>query len=202
MKKLLILFALFLGLVTAEAQKKESGENDPDLKRSRELVAKKDYEQAIIYLTRSAERGNVTAISTIAYMHYGGYGVSQNYGTALEWYKKAIDIEKSEKTAEVMCIISGMYYEGLGTTKNSKEAMKWLKMAAEYKDADSMRRIGDFYMSGKGEVKTSVSEGIKWYEKAYNAGIKELQGTIAEIYEFGYGDVEKNSKLAKEWKNK
>ena len=58
---------------------------------------------------------------------YEGDGVSQDYGEAVKWWKKA-----AEKGNEDAMYFYGLcFYEGDGVSQDYGEAVKWWKKAAE-----------------------------------------------------------------------
>ena len=115
---------------------------------------------------------------------YGGYGVKQNYGKAIEWYKKAV----------------AKGWESKDLTKNLAYARENIDDTAGY----SPKQLGDFYYYGNRGFRIDYRKALRYYFKAveyqYNDGYAEKQ--IGDIYFYGGYGVDKNHDKAIEWYKK
>ena len=55
-----------------------------------------DYLQALAWLIKAAEMGDLAAMHDVAYFYENGLGVSRNQREALKWHRMAIDAETTQ----------------------------------------------------------------------------------------------------------
>ena len=67
-----------------------------------------DYAQALKILRPLAAQGNALAQSSIGWMYFSGYGVTQNYQEAVKWYRLAA----AQGNAEAQNNLGYMYDAG------------------------------------------------------------------------------------------
>jgi uncharacterized protein len=133
---------------------------------------------------------DVKSLVGIAYAN--GLGISQDYGEALKWLRKAA----VEGDADAMFSIGLMYRHGEGVKQNSDKAMKWLKKAAVEGVAKAMFSIGVMYATDEG-VEPDVGEAVKWYRKAAAAGDAAAMTNLGLMYETGRGVVHDDGEAMK-----
>ena len=80
-----------------------------------------------------AERGNAVAQNWLGFMYEYGYGVKQDYGEALKWYR--LSAEQGNDVAQFN--LGVMYEYGRGVAKDLQEARKWYEKAAAQGDTDA-----------------------------------------------------------------
>ncbi len=85
-----------------------------------------DKGEAVNWLRRSAEKGNVRAAYNLGMIYDKGDGVTQDLAEAAKWYRKAA--EKGH--AQSQFNLGLMYTNGEGVAKDRNEAVKWLRKAA------------------------------------------------------------------------
>ncbi len=85
-----------------------------------------NYQSAIDYYEKSANKGNTHAMLNLGRLYYSGKGIKQDYAEALKWYKKAAHIG----SAIAMYNLGYMYLKGLGTPKSKQNSLQWYKAAA------------------------------------------------------------------------
>lgn len=85
-----------------------------------------DKAEAIRWLRRSAEKGNVRAAYNLGMIYDKGDGVHQDLKEAAKWYRKAA--EKGH--AQSQFNLGLMYTNGEGVPKDHQEAVRWLRKAA------------------------------------------------------------------------
>ena len=113
-------------------------------------------------LLQQAESGDAEAQYGLGMAYYEGNGIKQNYFEAARWYRKAADQGYAEAQYRLGC----MYEEGKGLKKDFSEALHWLRMAADQEHISAQSSLGSLYLWGSPDVKTGISEGVKWYLKA------------------------------------
>ena len=72
-------------------------------------------------IQRAASQGDVDAQLQLGAMYYQGDGVRQDYGKALEWFKKSAN----QDNAAAQAYIGIMYEFGQGVSKDKKTAKEW-----------------------------------------------------------------------------
>lgn len=133
---------------------------------------KKDKEQGVIWLEKSALHGNVDAMVAIAQHNLGLYSIRSGvtYGLAgkkyltkaIEYYHKAAELDNS--TAQF--VLGNCYFKGIGPVKKDiDEAVKWYKKSAEQGQVYAMLELAKCYEKGKGVVKDSYL-AQEWRENA------------------------------------
>ena len=87
----------------------------------------RDYEKAMFWYRKAADRGDASSQFQLGYMYYRGDGVVQDYEEAAFWYRKAA--EQGYDLAQY--ILGRMYEDGEGVTQNDEKAAHWYQKAAE-----------------------------------------------------------------------
>lgn len=103
-----------------------------------------------------------------------GKGVTQDFGEALNWFKKASD--ESEKTdlsesdrKYLTRTLAAMYYSGEGTLQDFSEAAKWAEKAAALGDANSQAVMAFLLYTGQG-VLADRKAARTWAQKSAEQG--------------------------------
>jgi len=94
---------------------------EPGYAKGRDALYKGDYATALTELMPDAENGHGYAQHLLGNMYRYGRGVTQNYKTAMKWYKlsaKQGDVAATEAMASI-------YYEGVGVTQDYVRAHMW-----------------------------------------------------------------------------
>ncbi|MBR1439400.1 MAG: sel1 repeat family protein [Synergistaceae bacterium] len=73
-----------------------------------------------------AERGNAKAQFNLGVMYQNGYGVKQDYGEAVKWYRLLAE----QGNAMAQSNLGYMYENGNGVARDLQEARKWYEKAA------------------------------------------------------------------------
>jgi len=129
-----------------------------------------------------AQSGDINAMYLYGSCYEQGWGVTKDYGKAMEWYKKAAD--KGQKSA--MGAIGGLYRVGHGVQADPKQAFEWFKKGAEREDDNSMLCLGNCYYTGFGTNK-DLEKAAYWWEKAAEGGNGFALSQIGDAYYGGLG---------------
>ena len=97
-----------------------------------------NQKEAVKWLTKAAEQGDVDAAFNLGMHYLQGRGVEQSDEKAFEWFKKAA--EKNHIVASYG--VAKMYREGLGTKKDINKARKWNETIAGLEKRQSPNRDG------------------------------------------------------------
>ena len=137
-----------------------------------------DYDEALRYLTRSANAGNAVAQNNLAYMYAVGKGVEQNHQKAVEWGMKSA----MQGNAQAQLSVAGAYKRGEGVEQDYEKAFEWMEKAAMQGDAVAQNELGIAYELGKG-VERDYNKAIEWYQKAAAQGYQIAQQNLERFYE-------------------
>jgi TPR repeat protein len=156
----------------------------------------KNYEEAVKWYRKSAEREYALAQGKLGLMYVNGYGVTQDYEEALKWYRKSAE----QGNADAQYILGIAYQNGYGVTQDYEEAVNWYRKSAEQGNAYGQCNLGSMYANGNG-VTQDYEEAVKWYRKSAEQGDANAQYNLGNMYYYGYG-VTRNYKEAIKWYRK
>lgn len=118
----------------------------------------KDYEEAIKWYRKAAEKGHPEAQRNLGYSYFISHnGIQKNDVEAVKWFLKAA--AQGETMAQYLLGIC--YRDGDGVRKDSTEAVKWWRRAAEQGDKNAQGTLAACYRDGAGVAKDAV-ESYKW----------------------------------------
>ena len=149
--------------------------------------------KSINWLQVRAEEGLAAAQANLGEMYVEGLAVDQDYGKAVELYRKAAD----QGDASAQTNLGWCYQNGKGVEKDFKEAVKWYREAVDQGNARAQFRLGLCYARGNG-VKKDPTEAVKWYREAADQGNAEAQSSLGWCYTHGNG-VEMDHAEAVKW---
>lgn len=137
------------------------------------VAVQEDQNSAMVWLEKSAARGNDFAMHTLGNTFDAGYGsISRKPEEAIRWYSRAAE----RGNGASMLHLGNL---SLRAPNNDPQlAFRWHRKAADAGNAVAMRTVGDAYLNGTG-VPKDPSEGEKWLERAAQAG--EVQ-TIGKLF--------------------
>ena len=152
--------------------------------------------RVVAVFQRGADHGDVPSMRNLGISYFNGYGVTQDYAKAREWYEKAA--EKGEKVA--MLGLALLYANGQGGTQDYAKAREWLEKAAEKGDASAMYSLGALYANGQGGTQDYI-QAREWYEKAADKGNARAMVNLGVLNANGQGGQQDYAK-AREWYEK
>lgn len=144
----------------------------------------------------SAERGDAEGQYNLGRMYYHGEGVSQNYGEAARWYRKAADHGFSKAEYD----LGYMYNFGQGLLRDDAEAALWYRKAADEGDTRAEINLALLYYYGQG-VHQDYLETVNLYRKAADMGDARGEDGLGLMYYEGLG-VAQNYTEAAQWYRK
>jgi len=156
------------------------------------LGVPQDNKQAVLWLQKSAEQGNIIAQVELGVV----FDKMQDYAQALIWYRKAA--EQGNARAEYN--IGLAYQDGEAVPKDAAQAIVWYRKAAEQGDALAQLNIGVLYDKGTG-IPQDYAQAAEWYRKAAEQGLAEAQYGLGYLYATGHG-VPKDEVQAAQWMRK
>lgn len=160
-------------------------------------IRKKEYETAVGYLKRAADKGWAEAQYMLALCYKDGYGVEKDPRETVKWAEKAAN----QGHVEAQYLIGVCYLEGNGVSEDMQKGDYWLEKAAAkgYKKAKRVRAI-ECYNKGIAKIKRTetvvyletihedtkkivedYTESMPYLEQAGEWGLLEAQKMLAEI---------------------
>lgn len=109
---------------------------DPDTQNAQGLsyYKAKDYSQALIWFTKSANQGHQLAQNSLGIMYSKGQGVTKNYNQAVIWFAKAASQGHQRAQHNI-----GVIY---ARSNDSVEADKWFTIASNTGHQKSIKDMG------------------------------------------------------------
>ena len=86
-------------------------------------------------------------------MYGRGHGVSQDYKTAVKWFRLAAE----QELAAAQSNLGVMYFEGQGVLQNYKTALKWYALAANQGNVPAQYGLGQLYPNGRGVIQDYIT---------------------------------------------
>lgn len=199
-----------------------------DYKKGLDLSNKMNYEQALKYYYKAANKGHSDAMLSIGNLYYNGFGVPKDLSEAKKWYELAAVYVNPV----AMYNLGFMYEKGLGTYSDINEALSWYTKSRDfgYLPADigvifmysrrnyvnsearlkdyiegateghpkAMEFLGHFYFGEPVSESRDYSEALKWYLLAAEKGNYDAMNYVGFMYENGLG-VEPSQSEALKW---
>lgn len=153
------------------------------------LGVPQDNTQAILWLRKAAEQGNIIAQVELGVV----FDKMQDYAQALIWYRKAA--EQGNATAEYN--LGLCYQNGESVPKDMTQAIVWYRKAADQGEVIAQNNLGVIYDQGLG-VPQDYLQAADLYRKAAEKGFAEAQFGLGFLYLNGKG-VPKDETQAAAW---
>lgn len=112
-----------------------------------------DYKTAAAIYAPKAHQGDAEALVNLAFMHYCGLHVEQDYAKSFEFYLQAA--QKNNVTAQFS--LGTMYENGEGVKADLSEAYFWYLVAEKQQDPDSPKLRRD----AERRLSTSIIKEIR-----------------------------------------
>ena len=174
-------------------QRAASGDADAQCGLGRQfefaLGVPQDNRQAVLWLQKSAEQGNITAMVELGVV----FDKMQDYTQALIWYRRAAD----QGNARAEFNLGLAYQDGESVPKDIAQAIAWYRKAADHGDAIAQSQLGVAYEQGTG-VPQDYLQAADWYRKAAEQGLAEAQYGLGFLYHNGKG-VPKDDLQGTKW---
>lgn len=142
---------------------------------------------------KAAAQGYGPAQVNLAILYLNGWGVPQNYGSALYWLKSAA----AQGIPRAHTNLGLLYLNGWGLRQDYAEARRYFLFAAEHGETGAMVNLGYMADCGLG-VEKNLATAAGWYRKAAEGGDPLAQNNLADMYLRGQG-LPQNDALAFAW---
>lgn len=128
-----------------------------------------------------AEQGYALEQVYLGTYYEDGIGVRQDYGKAVEWYRKSAD----QGNVEGQYQLGRMYYYGYGVRQDYGKALYWYRKSADKNEPYAQFRLGLMSRYGIG-VKQNKVTAKEWYGKSCDNGNQMGCDSYRELNEEGY----------------
>lgn len=105
--------------------------------RLAEVNSKSTKQEALMWLEKSAEQGNVEAYGMLGEMYGAHDYIPRNYNKSFYWYKKSAE----EGKALSQCQLGLLYANGQGTLKDFSKAKYWVQKGFDNSKHDMVRNL-------------------------------------------------------------
>ena len=163
------------------------------------LFEKKEYEKALFWSQKAADKGSARAEANLGAIYLNGYGASRDYAKA----KRLLKSSSARGDMKAPRYLGEIYEQGLGVKQDYKKAAEFYALGAKRDDLTSQYRLGKLYEQGLG-VAQSYQKAMSLYLKAngrFDHVTAPAFSAIGDLYANGLG-VEKNQKEAQIWYEK
>lgn len=140
-----------------------------------------------------AEKGDVSAQASLAYIYAKGIDTDKDEVEAAKWFRRAAD----QGNINAMYNLGVMYAKGRGVEQDYREAFHWYSEAAVHGDAEAQATLYMMYMRGIG-VERDESAAYDWCLLAARQGHVNSMYRLGEMVWRGQG-VKPDAKEAFSW---
>lgn len=155
----------------------EVKDDDTDImyKIANTFLWKENFEEAVEWYLRAADKGNADAMCMLANSYRDGDGVEKDMEQALQLYKKAIAIDGN---IDSLLGLGICYMKGDGVSQNYQHGVFLIERSAKQGNMIAQYNMGEFYRIGMG-VETDMEEALRWYHlsaaQGYDKAIEFLE---------------------------
>jgi TPR repeat protein len=153
----------------------------------------KDYEAALGWYRKGAEKGHPVCETAIGAMYHLGWGVERDYAEAMRWHRRA----DARDLGLAQYYIGWLYENGFGVARDYAEAMRWYRRAAAQDEVFPQLQLGVMHVEGRGVAK-DYGEALRWFRGAASQNLAAAQNWIGVMRHNGWG-VEQDDAEAIRW---
>lgn len=121
-----------------------------------------DYGAAMTWFKRAAAEGFAPAQVGVGKLYENGYGVSQDYHRAVDWFRTATRLSDDP---EAYFKVGEAYFRGRGVPQDHGSALRYYLRAANQGHAVAQFIVGSMYEAGWGVEKDQITAWV-WYRRA------------------------------------
>ncbi len=137
-----------------------------------------DLKQAVYWITKATEQGNLEAYCNLGSFYANGEGVARDH-------VKSLSLNKIAAKAGITIAQYNLgvnYSKGQGIDISYPKAIKWLTRAAEAGHGPAQLRLGLYYEKGKG-VPQDKDQARWWLKQAAKQKEEDAECCLGEFYE-------------------
>ena len=142
-----------------------------------ENVRNTDAKEAFAWYSAAAERGQVSAMTTIGVMLVNGVGCERDLGKAVDALRGAAE----QDSAPAKTALGEFYLHGTNVPRDEKKAFDLFQEASDAGDLRGMDSLGDCYHNGRG-TKVNNTEALRLFTLASEKGFARSFGNLAVLH--------------------
>lgn len=150
--------------------------------RALAYMPKPDYDKALEWLQKAADKGYIAAIEMIASWYMSGIHVEKDPSRALELYKKGAALGD----CSCMYAIGYQYYTGKAISKDLAKAMEWFSVASDHGSSPAAFYMGYMYANAEG-VERDYTQAASYYTIGGERNNRSCINNLGVLYENGNG---------------
>lgn len=148
-----------------------------------------DFQQALVWLERSAAQDHPLGIYGLGVMYEYGQGVARDSVTAENLYRRAVPgllrlADTGDPEAQVA--LGYAHSNGRGVAPDRGAGLEWYRRAAERGHPVASFTLGDYYERGTG-VAEDWQEAVRWYTRSAEADFAPAQTALGRMQFYGRG---------------
>ncbi len=156
----------------------------------RYFLEKKDYKQAIDYLSKAKELGYAKAAMKLSDMYLTGQGVRKSKKKSFKFMETAAELNDLTAYAR----LGGFYLDGIGVKRDEMKAYEYFETAANKNSPEGMYLLGELLLNAR-QIKQDHKNGFFWLDKAASNNSVEAINRLKDIYASGHIYFRKKSQL-------
>ncbi len=153
-----------------------------------------NYAKAREFYAKSADQGNIKALTNLASLLMQGLGGEKEPKTAFELYRRAAE----KGAARAQTAYATMLQDGVVGAKDPKGAFEWFQKAAQQGEPLAQYELALIYLYGSPAVKADPSKALPLIRDLAKQGRPDAENALGYMYESGKG-VPKNRQEATSW---
>jgi TPR repeat protein len=165
-----------------------------DLEVGRAAIDSGDYGRAVELLLPLAKAGDPVAQNAIGVLYMNGWGVEQDPGQGVQWFRMSADQGEPGGFLNLACA----YRKGTGVERSCRQARDLLLDCAGRGDSRCQTDLGELLATGCPDLAPNQKEALKWTKAAADQGDSLAMGNLAASYATGQG-VKQDYKKAIAW---
>lgn len=179
----------------------ESGDLNGQLSLAQDFYDKQDYINAFKWFTNASKQGSAEANYKLAWMYFGGKGVTEDNTKFLEFLTKSANQNYTVAQFQLgLNYENGNYINGKIVNQDYLKAKKWYEKASQQGYAEATFGIARLYFNGWG-IPKDIEKAIYYTKKSAEEGDAIAQYSLAKAYEIG-DNVPKSYEKAANWYQK
>ncbi|KAI7890300.1 uncharacterized protein EV154DRAFT_590417, partial [Mucor mucedo] len=144
----------------------------------RGLGTRKDYEKSLTNLSLILKYGSLYRHGTVYFLmgkiyQVGGFGIKQDIGNAVKYYKKSVESGQGVSAAA----IGDIYVQNIGIDQDLKKAFEWYSIAASMNSNAGKNSLGRMYLHGH-HVDQDLNQALTLFNEAYEGGYQDAKKMI------------------------
>lgn len=158
-----------------------------------ESAGPEEVEQAVMWLTQSAEAGQDCAQYALGKLYRDGRGVQKNILQAVIWFSAAAEQDNSYAAYA----LGKLYLTGEDAPKNVKAALRWLQRSAGLGNQYAQYKLGALFLKGE-DIPKDIAKAVEYLTASAGQGNQYAQYQLGKLYLLGR-EVEKDEDAARQW---